>query len=161
MKTHYRKIETPVGVLYLASDGERLRVVIWAEGWKRIRPRLGELSTEPCPIVAETERQLREYFAGKRSEFDLPLRLDGTEFQRKVWRALAAIPYGRTATYGEQADRIRHPRAVRAVGRTNGLNPISIVLPCHRVIGKSGALTGYAGGLKAKRFLLDLESSAR
>ena len=101
--------------------------------------------------------QLQEYFAGKRTEFDLPLSFSGTEFQQQTWRALLTIPYGETRSYSEQAHLIGNPRAVRAVGRTNGLNPIGIVVPCHRVIGKSGELTGYAGGLDKKRFLLDLE----
>ncbi len=110
-------------------------------------------------MLKETERQLQEYFKGERQEFDMPLRTEGTDFQKKVWRALMTVPYGETVSYSHQAKVIKNPQAVRAVGRTNGLNQISIILPCHRVIAKSGSLTGYAGGLEAKEFLLNLERS--
>jgi methylated-DNA-[protein]-cysteine S-methyltransferase len=106
---------------------------------------------------AEAHRQLTEYFAGARQRFDLELKPAGTPFQRRVWRALREIPPGRTATYGELADRLGRPGAARAVGAANGLNPISIVVPCHRLVGADGSLTGYAGGLERKRFLLELE----
>ena len=109
------------------------------------------------PTIAETTRQLGAYFAGGLRSFDLPLDFRGTEFQRRVWRALTEIPYGETRSYGEIARAVASPAAVRAVGAANGRNPISIVAPCHRVIGASGSLTGFAGGLKAKAFLLDLE----
>lgn len=101
--------------------------------------------------------QLDEFFAGSRTEFELPLEVGGTEFERRVWQEVAAIPYGHTATYAEIARRIGRPSACRAVGRANGRNPIALVIPCHRVVGSSGALTGYAGGLPMKRALLDLE----
>ena len=110
--------------------------------------------------LADTRRQLAEYFAGTRMVFDLPLDLDalgGTAFQRRVWTTLIDIPYGKTISYGELARRIGQPAAVRAVGLANGRNPLSIVIPCHRVIGASGALTGYGGGMERKRMLLDLE----
>ena len=104
-------------------------------------------------------RQLEEYFAGERDEFDLPVGAPGTPFQQRVWDELARIPYGQTISYAELASRIGRPTAVRAAGAANGANPVSIVIPCHRVIGSGGALTGYSGGLEAKRFLLELERS--
>ncbi len=107
---------------------------------------------------AELRRQLGEYFTGARREFDLPLAPRGSEFQVRVWDALREIPYGETESYGELAERIGHPGSARAVGAANGRNPIAVVVPCHRVIGSSGQLTGYAGGLERKRLLLDIES---
>ncbi|MGI0794292.1 methylated-DNA--[protein]-cysteine S-methyltransferase [Pseudomonas aeruginosa] len=114
--------------------------------------------SEDSSLLAETERQLREYFSGKRSRFELPLDFQGTEFQKKVWSALLTIPFGETRSYTEIAVQIGSPNAVRAVGAANGRNPLSIVAPCHRVIGASGGLTGFAGGLAAKQWLLRLES---
>jgi methylated-DNA-[protein]-cysteine S-methyltransferase len=119
-------------------------------------------SAFPCddhhPVVREVMRQLEAYFAGERLEFDLPLAPEGTEFQRRVWKALAEIPYGETRSYGELARSIGKPAAVRAVGAANGRNPIGIIVPCHRVIGSSGKLVGYGGGLPMKQMLLDLEA---
>lgn len=111
----------------------------------------------PTALLEEAVRQLREYFAGQRREFDLPLRLRGTAFQMQVWQALQAIPYGEVRTYGEIARAIGKPKACRAVGMANHNNPISIIVPCHRVVGAGGSLTGYGGGLENKRFLLELE----
>ena len=111
-------------------------------------------------LLDDVVAQLDEYFAGDRTEFDVPLDPVGTDFQLKAWLALRAIPYGQTRTYGEQARVIGSPNAVRAVGSANGRNPISIIVPCHRVIGSDGSLTGFGGGLEAKRYLLDLESGA-
>lgn len=114
----------------------------------------------PCaddPVLVAAARQLGEYFAGARRRFDLPLRLAGTDFQRTVWRALIDIPFAATRCYAELAGAIDHPRACRAVGAANGQNPISIIVPCHRVLGRDGSLTGYAGGQPAKRWLLDHE----
>ena len=108
-------------------------------------------------LLKETDRQLREYFSGQRKEFDLPLLLRGTDFQKKVWQALRAIPFGQTASYQEIADRVGSPKACRAVGQANHHNRLSIIVPCHRVIGKSGALTGYGGGMEMKEYLLSLE----
>jgi methylated-DNA-[protein]-cysteine S-methyltransferase len=110
------------------------------------------------PVVSETMRQLAAYFAGERSEFDLPLTPEGTEFQKRVWKALVEIPYGETRSYTEIAHRVGKPAAVRAVGAANGRNPIGIIVPCHRVIGSSGKLVGYGGGLPMKRMLLELEA---
>jgi methylated-DNA-[protein]-cysteine S-methyltransferase len=109
------------------------------------------------PVLKETERQLGEYFNGARKKFDLPLDFAGTAFQKSVWKALLKIPYGQTRSYGELAKQLGNAKAMRAVGAANGRNPISIVAPCHRVIGASGKLTGFAGGLQAKAFLLQLE----
>jgi methylated-DNA-[protein]-cysteine S-methyltransferase len=117
-------------------------------------------ASEPLhPILQQTLHQLSEYFVGSRAEFELPLDLGGTDFQREAWLALARIPFGRTATYAEQAASIGRPRAVRAIGVANSKNPVAIVLPCHRVIGADGSLTGYAGGIDKKKWLLDHERS--
>jgi methylated-DNA-[protein]-cysteine S-methyltransferase len=113
---------------------------------------------EQHPVIRETLRQLAEYFRGERTEFDLPLDPKGTGFQRAVWKALLEIPYGETCSYGDLARAIGRPAAVRAVGAANGSNPIAIIIPCHRVIGASGKLVGYGGGLPMKRMLLDLET---
>jgi methylated-DNA-[protein]-cysteine S-methyltransferase len=116
---------------------------------------------EDAALLAEAARQLGEYFDGRRTEFDLPLALDGTPFQRTVWAELLRIPYGETVTYGELAERIGRPTAARAVGLANGRNPISIVVPCHRVVGATGGLTGYGGGIDRKRQLLEWEHHVR
>lgn len=110
------------------------------------------------PLFLRAKAQLAEYFSGKRREFDLPLEPLGTEFQKKAWNALREIPYGKTLSYGEQARKIGNPKSARAIGAANGRNPISIFVPCHRVVGSAGDLTGFAGGLETKRFLLELES---
>lgn len=124
-------------------------------GWeKKIHPAERYINRE---LVRETEEQLEQYFMGKRKAFELPLKMQGTEFQKQVWRELLKIPYGETRCYSEIARLIQNPHAVRAVGIANHRNPLAVVVPCHRVIGKDGALTGYAGGLERKRMLLDLE----
>ena len=115
---------------------------------------------QSSPLLKEAQRQLREYFAGERSTFDLPLRLEGTAFQRAVWGALVKIPFGKTCSYADIARRVGRPKAVRAVGAANGANPIAVVIPCHRVIGADGSLTGYGGGLPRKKWLLAHESSS-
>jgi len=153
----YQKIPTPAGSIFIAADDTYLRAITFDRNEEKIRTSLSDFKHGSNTIIKQTQMQLQEYFAGKRTEFDLPLSFSGTEFQQQTWRALLTIPYGETRSYSEQAHLIGNPRAVRAVGRTNGLNPIGIVVPCHRVIGKSGKLTGYAGGLDKKRFLLDLE----
>jgi methylated-DNA-[protein]-cysteine S-methyltransferase len=146
------EVETPVGLLTLVGGDTGLRAVLWPGG-----PTPHDAEPGPHAVLAETERQLREYFEGTRRTFELPLELVGTPFQRRAWLALANIPYATTVSYGEQARRIGVPRAARAIGAANGRNPLSIVLPCHRVVGAGGALTGYGGGLDAKRRLLDHE----
>jgi len=123
-----------------------------------VRPR-GEIENGRHPVLVEAERQLREYFAGRRQAFELELDLAGTPFQRSVWKALLTIPFGQTRTYGEIAKQVGRPSASRAVGAANGQNPVAIVAPCHRVIGSTGALTGFGGGLDVKEQLLRLEGS--
>ena len=157
MPSLYTLMPSPVGTLTLVSQDQRLSAVLW-EQERENRVRLGPLQREDrCPVLIETAHQLSEYFAGKRQRFDLALAFTGTAFQRQVWDALLSIPFGETRTYGQIAQQIGNPSAVRAVGAANGRNPISIVAPCHRVIGASGGLTGFAGGLAAKQLLLALE----
>ena len=154
----YKLMDSPVGQLKLVARGDRLTAILW-ENDKPNRVRLGELVlADDRPILLETERQLHEYFAGNRDAFDLALDFQGTEFQKKVWAALLTIPFGQTRTYAQIAAQIGNVNAVRAVGAANGRNPISIVAPCHRVIGASGDLTGFAGGLANKMLLLALEA---
>ena len=157
MTTYFSHLATPVDDVRLVGDGERLhglylhehrRGPAVAAGWRR----------DGAPFAGAVE-QLEAYFAGERQAFDVPLALAGTPFQRRVWDALAAIPYGQTVTHAELAVRAGRPGAARAAGAANGRNPISIVLPCHRVVGASGALTGYAGGVERKRWLLAHEAS--
>ena len=153
----YIAIPSPVGELKLVANGSRLAAILW-ENDKPGRVRLGPMSeAADNPILVQTARQLREYFSGSRTRFELDLDFVGTEFQKKVWAALLTIPFGETRSYSQIAEQIGNPTAVRAVGAANGKNPISIVAPCHRVIGASGKLTGFAGGLEAKELLLTLE----
>ena len=151
MTTYWTTTDGPVGRLLLTSDGHALtRVLFDAEpepGW----------SAQPCDVLDRAVAQLQEYFAGERTEFDLPLQPDGTPFQLRVWEALRTIPYAETISYRQLAILVGNPSASRAVGLANGRNPISLVVPCHRVIGADGSLTGYGGGLDRKRTLLDLE----
>lgn len=162
MKTCYREITTVIGRIIIAADNKNLLAITFGgNNWERIRKNLGDVRCQGNTIIEQTERQLQEYFAKERTEFTLPIHFSGTEFQKQTWQALLTIPYGETRCYAEQATLIGKPKAVRAVGRTNGLNPIGIVVPCHRVIGKSGKLTGYAGGLDIKEFLLRLEALPR
>ena len=146
-------VETPVGTLTIVAGDSGLAAVLFGS-----EPGAAE---EPHPVIAATARQLREYFDGERRAFDLPLELSGTPFQRRAWLALADVPYGTTRSYGEQARRLGAPGAARAVGAANGRNPLPIVLPCHRLVGADGSLTGYGGGLEIKRALLDLEARVR
>lgn len=158
---HFSKtMPSPVGRLTLVASEKGLAAILW-ENDRPERVKLGPLQENPDhPVLREAERQLRDYFAGKLTRFSLPLDFSGTPFQKKVWEALAAIPFGETRTYGEIATQIGHPKAVRAVGAANGRNPISIVAACHRVIGSNGKLTGFAGGLDTKASLLALEAKA-
>lgn len=148
-------IESPVGDLLLIGDEQGLHGLYMQDG-RRPAAVAPDWRWAREPFAAARE-QLAEYFAGERTEFDVPLAPVGTQFQEQVWDALRRIPYGRTASYGEIARGIGHPSASRAVGMANGSNPISIIVPCHRVIGRDGKLTGYAGGVERKRFLLQLE----
>lgn len=148
---------SPVGVLTLVARDDRLAAVLW-EQERANRVRLGELlRDDEHPLLQQTALQLGEYFAGQRRDFELELDSAGTAFQREVWSALLTIPFGETRSYGDIARQIGKPSAVRAVGAANGRNPLLIIAPCHRVIGASGSLTGFAGGLQAKQFLLALE----
>lgn len=149
-------VGSPIGRLLLTSDGEAL-TGLYTEPSQKAQSTEGWVEDAGLKPLVATVRQLREYFAGSRREFDLPLRLQGTEFQRRVWSELQEIPCGVTWSYGQLAKRIGNPNAPRAVGLANGSNPISIVVPCHRVIGADGSLTGYGGGLERKRWLLEHE----
>lgn len=154
---HYRYHDSPVGPLFLAGDRDGLHLLLM------------ELDSRPWRIGVDWRqagseldavcRQLDEYFSGRRQQFELPLAPRGTAFQQQVWQALQRIPYGRTCSYSDLAGEIGRPQAVRAVGTANGANPISIIIPCHRVIGRDGSLTGYAGGLPRKQLLLELEGA--
>jgi methylated-DNA-[protein]-cysteine S-methyltransferase len=157
MSLVYKTIDSPVGELKLVASDKGLVAILWENDSPR-RVRLSELVTnEKHPVLVETERQLDEYFAGKRKAFSVPLDMRGTRFQQDVWAALLAIPFGETRSYGQLAKQLGNPRASRAVGAANGKNPVSIIVPCHRVIGSSGKLTGFAGGLDTKAHLLNLE----
>jgi methylated-DNA-[protein]-cysteine S-methyltransferase len=157
MKLVYKIMDSPVGKLKLVASDKGLVAILWENDSPR-RVRLGELVEDAGhPVLRETERQLEEYFAGRRRSFSLALDMRGTRFQNDVWEALLAIPFGETRSYGQLAKQLGNPKATRAVGAANGRNPISIVVPCHRVIGSSGKLTGFAGGLDTKAHLLKLE----
>ena len=155
MQLHYRTIDSPVGPLTLAGVGETLMHLRMAD--QTHEPDRSNWEPTDSAAFADAVAQLDAYFAGTLTEFDLDLDLAGTDFQRRVWGALRTIPYGETRTYGEIADQVGSPQAFRAVGLANGRNPISIIVPCHRVIGSSGGMTGYGGGIDRKRHLLDLE----
>lgn len=153
----YRFIDSPVGQLKLIAKDACLAAILW-EHDRPNRVLLGAMGEDQgSDILDRAEQQLAQYFAGTRTRFDLPLHFHGTEFQKRVWQALLTIPFGETRSYLQVAIQIGSPAAVRAVGAANGRNPISIVTPCHRVIGSCGALTGFAGGLAAKQLLLTLE----
>ncbi len=155
----YDYCDSPVGSLLLAGDAGGLRRIVFASEGRKHEPKSGWHRDES--LFAEAARQLRAYFAGELTRFDLPLGLAGTAFQRKVWRALREIPFGETTSYGALAARIGRPSAFRAVGGANGANPLPIVVPCHRVIGSDKSLTGFGGGIEIKRFLLEHEQACR
>lgn len=157
MQIYYDQMPSPIGPLFLVADDEGLREIRFElerrahtplEGWEHSPQKL-----------APVRRQLDEYFAGKRQTFELPLKPLGTEFQQAVWQALTTIPYALTTSYGQLSQQIDRPKASRAVGAANGRNPIPIIIPCHRVIGSNGTLTGFAGGLAAKQWLLEMEAA--
>jgi len=154
---NYRYIPSPIGNLLLAGDSSGLCFIGFPEGKGQVLPQPHWQLSEHC--FAEAEQQLRQYFAGERQQFDLDLAPNGTAFQLAVLTALEEIPCGETRSYADIAQRIGRPQAVRAVGAANGRNPLPIVIPCHRVIGKDGSLTGFGGGLAAKTFLLQLEGA--
>lgn len=158
--TAYAYVESPVGRLLVAMRAGALHTLAFADTARQARtPEAGWHHDEAA--LAPARRELEEYFAGQRQDFDIPVVTDGTPFQQDVWRALREIPYGTTVSYGELAQRIGRPSAVRAVGLANGANPVAIVVPCHRVIGADGSLTGFGGGLPVKRALLALERGER
>ncbi len=151
----YCHMPSPVGPLLLAGTEKLLHIISFPGGDKAIQPHAGwEQSDAP---FTEAKRQLNAYFSGELTKFDLPFELTGTQFQQKVWRTLASIPVGQTRTYGWLAKAVGSPKASRAVGAANGANPLPIILPCHRIIGANGTLTGFGGGLPTKKFLLELE----
>lgn len=156
--TTYTTHDSPVGPLLLAADDDGLHVVEFHESRHRVR-RGDDWREGDHAVLRRARQQLDEYFAGRRQQFDLPLAPRGTEFQRAVWHALATIPFGETVSYAQLATRVGRPSAMRAVGAANGRNPLPIVLPCHRVIGADGSLTGFGGGLPTKQFLLELEGA--
>ena len=157
MQLVYMYMDSPVGALKLVAHDQALVAVMWDnEDHKRVR--LAELiEARQHPMLRRVKKQLEEYFTGQRQQFDLPLDFQGTDFQQQVWQALLTIPYGEKRSYKDIAVQIGNEKAVRAVGAANGRNPISIIAPCHRVIGSSGALVGFAGGLDKKQILLSLE----
>lgn len=160
MKLSFVEIASPVGLLKLVANDHALVAVLW-ENENPNRVRLAEWVEQPDhPILIKAKNQLEEYFIGTRKQFDLPLEFEGTEFQKKVWQALLTIPFSETRSYQQIAAQIGNIKAVRAVGAANGKNPISIIAPCHRVVGANGKLVGFAGGLKNKEILLSLESNS-
>jgi len=155
---YYKIISSPVGKLKLIASDKGLSALLFATGRSNKAFEQRQLKKDDAhPILMRTEKQLVEYFAGKRSTFDVPLEGKGTVFQMKAWRELSKIPYGETISYGQQAKGLGDAKKARAVGMANGRNPISIIVPCHRVVGANGSLTGFGGGLKTKEFLLNLE----
>ena len=151
MKKYYKTFQSPVGELTLVANAQALTAVLYSPPLKK-----GD-SGGFSPILSSAQQQLTEYFSGKRQKFNLPLEFTGTDFQKRVWTALLEIPYGQTKSYADIAKQVGSPKAVRAVGLANSKNPISIIAACHRVIGSNGKLTGYAGGLHNKKYLLELE----
>ncbi len=152
-----RAIDSPLGPLTLRASAHGLRSVKWGTA-DNTGDQRESAHPEATAVLDKTEAQLGEYFSGDRHVFDLPLDPRGTKFQLAAWNALKEIPYGETISYGEQAIRLNNPKAMRAVGAANGANPISIIVPCHRVVGADGSLTGFAGGLDSKRWLLNHEA---
>lgn len=151
-------MHSPIGPLYLVASDKGLRMIYWN---RQADPLTANLHSESTAVetLKSTVRQLEEYFQGKRTEFQIPLDVEGTAFQKRVWEELKKIPYGQTISYRTLSERIGNPKAARAVGSANGKNPLSIIVPCHRVIAADGSLGGYAGGLPGKKALLDLERS--
>lgn len=158
MSDYFKFMHSPVGRLKLVAGDNGLMAILWEnDDPKRVRIK-DPVEKSDHPVLLETERQLQEYFNGGRQAFSIQLDFDGTEFQKQVWQALLTIPYGETRSYSQIATQLNNPKAVRAVGAANGKNPVSIIAPCHRVIGASGSLTGFAGGLENKAILLKLEN---
>jgi len=158
MDYYSKTINSPVGKLKLFASDQALVGILWERDKPNRTHIKSSVEKTGHPILVETEKQLNEYFTGERKQFAIKLDFIGTDFQKKVWEALLTIPYGETRSYGQIAEQLNNPKSVRAVGAANGKNPISIIAPCHRVIGASGSLTGFAGGLENKEFLLKLEN---
>jgi methylated-DNA-[protein]-cysteine S-methyltransferase len=156
---NYAYLDSPIGPLLIAGDAHAVAQISFPQNGKPVRPEPEWTESAKGP-VGEAMRQLREYFSGRRKDFDLPLAPSGTAFQKTVWRQLQEIPYAATISYGELAKRVGNPNASRAVGAANGKNPLPIVVPCHRVIGASGKLVGFGGGLPIKQALLEIEAQA-
>ncbi len=155
--TSYCIFKQPLGDLLLVANETEL-IGLYFDGRPHVPVARSTWTLDPQhPVLRQAEKQLEEFFAGKRTCFSLPLHFEGTEFQERIWREIARIPYGQTMSYGELARRAGNPRAIRAAGMNTGKNPLGIVIPCHRVIGKDGGITGYAGGLEWKQHLLNLE----
>ena len=152
---HVWYYEYPVGTIGIAEEDSAISLVLF-KGDKR----LADIAKKETPLIKKTAAQLKEYFEKKRKKFDIPLTLNGTDFQCSVWNALQTIPFGETRSYKNIAEQIGNPKACRAVGLTNNRNPVVIIVPCHRVIGRDGSLTGYGGGLEAKQYLLNLEKNS-
>lgn len=156
----YTKLESPLGNLWMIASDDGLHALVWDKDLKEDKYKKAFKNFKESknhPVLTKATKQLKEYFRGKRTEFDLPLSPCGTEFQMKAWKQLSKIPYGKTISYAEQAKRLGNPKAFRAVGTANSKNPISIIVPCHRVIATSGDLSGFGGGVHNKKFLLELE----
>lgn len=160
MNYNYYKFNSPIGYLHALSNGKKITALVFDSSWKSfIKKQSYSLIEKKDSVLSLTEKQLKEYFLGKRTQFNIPLELDGTQFQTQAWEALLKIPYGKTISYQEQALKIKNPKAVRAIGGANGQNKICIIVPCHRVVGKNGSLTGFGGGIEIKKQLLQLEKS--
>ncbi len=158
----FDEFDSPVGKLRLVGTEKAIHALLWSkERDTPVHSSIPMSRAHSVPLFLRARAQLAEYFAGERRTFDLPLNPQGTEFQLRVWRVLRQIPYGETLSYGEQAKQIGAPKSARAVGGANGRNPLSILVPCHRVVGSNGDLTGFGGGIDRKRFLLDLEKAAK
>ena len=164
---YYWHYNYPIGAVYIAENDGCIAGLYFSGDKKQKRQKnlfekeLCGFTLKESPLIKKASKQLDEFFSGKRKKFDLPLKFEGTDFQKQVWDALLTIPYGETRSYGQVAAQIGNPKACRAVGMANNRNPISIICPCHRVIGSDGSLVGYGGGLKNKKFLIDLEASDR
>ena len=154
----YKTIDSPIGALRLVASEKGLCALMFHGGrGQKLMPGGVLEHDDDHPLLCKAEKQLKEYFAGKRKQFDVKLDVKGTVFQMKAWKELQKIPYGKTISYGQQAQRMGDAKKARAAGMANGRNPLSIIVPCHRVIGASGELTGFGGGLKIKKYLLDFE----
>lgn len=159
MTYFYKMIDTPLGQLTLVTSNKGIAALLWQDEKRKYTHLKAIEKVDTHPILMEAENQLSAYFSGQLQQFDLKLDFQGTEFQKQVWRALLTIPFGKTRSYGDIAKQIGNPKAMRAIGAANGRNAISIIVPCHRVIGANNQLTGFAGGLTAKAYLLDLEKN--